>query len=185
MTIYAKIITLAAILVALAVGAQAQTPEIDALRARGVPGDVEAQVTLGLMYFFGDGVPQDYAEAVRWLRQAADQEHANAQYNLGVMYAEGRGVPQDEAEAVRWYRLAAAQGLAGAQFNLGFMYFEGTRCAAGRRRSGLLVPSGGCAGVRQGAVQPRVDVRQRTRRPAGLRASPHVDQPRGITNDRR
>ena len=34
MTIYAKIITLAAVLVALAVGAQAQTPEIDALRAR-------------------------------------------------------------------------------------------------------------------------------------------------------
>ena len=33
MTIYAKIIILAAVLVALAVGTQAQTPEIDALRA--------------------------------------------------------------------------------------------------------------------------------------------------------
>ena len=41
MTIYAKIITLAATLVALASGAplQAQTPEIDALRTRAEQGD--------------------------------------------------------------------------------------------------------------------------------------------------
>ena len=43
MTIYAKIITLAAVLVALAVGAQAQTPEIDALRARAEQRDAETQ----------------------------------------------------------------------------------------------------------------------------------------------
>ena len=39
MTIYAKIVTLAAVLVALAVGGQAQTPEIDALRTRAEQGD--------------------------------------------------------------------------------------------------------------------------------------------------
>ena len=47
MTIYVKIITLAAILVALASGAQAQTPEIDARRARAEQGDVDAQYNLG------------------------------------------------------------------------------------------------------------------------------------------
>ena len=72
MTIYAKIITLTAVLVALAVGAQAQTPEIDALRARGAQGDVEAQFNLGLRYANGEGVPQDDAEAVRWYRLAVD-----------------------------------------------------------------------------------------------------------------
>jgi TPR repeat protein len=53
MTIYVKIITLAAILVALASGAQAQTPEIDALRARAEAGDAEDQHLLGLMYASG------------------------------------------------------------------------------------------------------------------------------------
>ena len=68
-------------------------------------GDAIAQYNLGLMYAYGEGVPEDDAEAVRWYRLAADQGHAGAQYNLGVMYANGRGVPEDDAEAVRWYRL--------------------------------------------------------------------------------
>ena len=71
MTLYARIITLAAVLVALAVGAQAQTPEIDALRARAEQGDASAQFNLGVRYADGEGVPQDDAEAVRWYRLAA------------------------------------------------------------------------------------------------------------------
>ena len=111
MTIYAKIITLTAVLVALASGAplQAQTPEIDALRARAEAGDAEAQVDLGVMYFVGDGVPQDYAEAVRWYRLAADQGHARAQFKLGFMYATGDGVPQDGVQAHMWFNLAASR----------------------------------------------------------------------------
>ena len=62
-----------AVLVALAVGAQAQTPEIDALRARGAQGDVEAQFNLGLRSANGEGVPQDYAEALLWYWLAAVQ----------------------------------------------------------------------------------------------------------------
>jgi TPR repeat protein len=55
------------------------------------------------MFSQGRGVPQDYAEAVRWYRKAADQGYAKAQYNLGNMYWYGRGVPQDSAQAERWY----------------------------------------------------------------------------------
>ena len=88
MTIYAKIITLAAVLVALAVGAplQAQTPEIDALRARAEEGVASAQFSLGFRYNTGQGVPQDYVEAARWYRLAADQGYASAQANLGGIY---------------------------------------------------------------------------------------------------
>ena len=95
----------AAVLVALAVGApvQAQTPEIAALRARAEAGDAEAQYDLGVMYASGEGVPQDYAEAVRWYRLAAEQGDAGAQSFLGAMYHDCIGVPQDYAEAVRWY----------------------------------------------------------------------------------
>jgi TPR repeat protein len=47
------------------------------------------------MYETGQGVPQDYAEAVKWCRMAVEQGHARAQNNLGIMYGTGRGVPQD------------------------------------------------------------------------------------------
>ena len=109
MTIYAKIITLTAVLVALAVGAQAQTPEIDALRARAQQGDPVAQVNLGLRYGTGEGVLQDDAEAVRWFRLAAEQGEANAQHNLGGMYGEGRGVVQDYVQAHMWRNVAASR----------------------------------------------------------------------------
>jgi uncharacterized protein len=41
------------------------------------------------MYDNGNGVVQDYAEAVKWYRLAAEQGNAQAQYNLGLMYANG------------------------------------------------------------------------------------------------
>ncbi len=91
----------------------------------GSGGDASARFNLGLMYSNGQGVPQDYTEAVKWYGKAADQGDASAQYNLGLMCALGQGVPQDHAEAAKWYRKAADQGDASAQFNLGLMYGMG------------------------------------------------------------
>ena len=67
-----------------------------------------AQSNLGVMYANGQGVPQDYAEAVKWYRKAAEQGDAAAQYNLGLMYANGQGVPQDYVQAYKWISIAAA-----------------------------------------------------------------------------
>ena len=36
-------------------------------------GDAVAQHNLGVLYRNGQGVPQDYAEALKWYRQAAEQ----------------------------------------------------------------------------------------------------------------
>ncbi|WP_442879021.1 tetratricopeptide repeat protein, partial [Chryseobacterium sp.] len=47
------------------------------------------------MYRDGDGVKQDYAEAVKWCVKAAEQGDAYAQYLLGDMYRDGHGVKQD------------------------------------------------------------------------------------------
>jgi TPR repeat protein len=77
------------------------------------------------MYLNGQGVPQDYAEALKWLRLAANQGFAEAQDGLGRMYEHGQGVPKDDAEAAKWIRLAANQGDAGAQVGLGGMYVAG------------------------------------------------------------
>ncbi|WP_352811818.1 SEL1-like repeat protein [Mesorhizobium sp. M0293] len=45
----------------------------------------QAQRNLGISYHDGRGVPQDHAEAAKWLRLAADQGWADAQYDLGVI----------------------------------------------------------------------------------------------------
>ena len=62
------------------------------------------------MYNKGDGVPQDYGEAVKWYRLSAEQGLAQAQHNLGGMYVLGDGVAQDYVRAHMWFNLAAAQG---------------------------------------------------------------------------
>ena len=72
-------------------------------------GHAEAQTTLGLMYEYGQGVPQDYTEAVKWFRKAAEQGDTGAQHSLGFMYFLGRGVPQDYVQAYTWYTLAASR----------------------------------------------------------------------------
>ena len=55
-------------------------------------GYAKAQFNLGLIYYNGQGVRQDYTQAVQWYRKAAEQGDAKAQYNLGVMYDNGQGV---------------------------------------------------------------------------------------------
>src|SRR4051794_22798315 len=67
-------------------------------------GDQVAQYILGLLYRNGRGVPQDYAEAMRWFRKAADQGNAWAQNSIGYLYQNGWGTPRDYAEAMRWYQ---------------------------------------------------------------------------------
>ena len=111
MTHYLRFVTVAAVLITLAlcVPVEAQTPEIDALRARAAQGEAEAQYDLGVMYANGLGVPEDDAEAVRWYRLAAEQGLGQAQINLAIMYENGKGVPQDYVQAHIWYNLAASR----------------------------------------------------------------------------
>ena len=54
-------------------------------------------------------IGQDYAEAVKWYRKAAEQGFAGAQLNLGLCYYNGDGVERDYDEAMKWIRKAAEQ----------------------------------------------------------------------------
>jgi TPR repeat protein len=63
------------------------------IRKLAEQGVADAQYRLGLIYYSGRGVPQDYKEAVRWHRKAAEQGYAKAQHELGRMYNIGYGVP--------------------------------------------------------------------------------------------
>jgi TPR repeat protein len=46
--------------------------------ARGDQREAIAQYNLGVMYGKGQGVPRDYAEAIKWFREAAEQGKAGS-----------------------------------------------------------------------------------------------------------
>ena len=62
------------------------------------------------MYKSGQGVEQDFKEAVKWYRKAADQGYASAQLSLGRMYESGDGVLKDDVIAYAWYNITAVNG---------------------------------------------------------------------------
>jgi TPR repeat protein len=55
-------------------------------------------------------VTADDAQAMHYLKLAADQGYSRAAQALGTMYANGRGAPQDYSEAFVWFQIAAARG---------------------------------------------------------------------------
>ena len=95
------------------------------MRTAAEEGDAQAQCYLGVCFQNGQGVPQDYHEAVKWFRKSAEQNDPVAQCYLGVCYWMGQGVPQEFGEAAQWLREAAEQDDPAAQFNLGMLYETG------------------------------------------------------------
>ena len=92
------------------------------VRMEAENGGAEAQFRLAIMYEQGQGVRQDYSQAVYWYRKAAQQGETGAQHNLGLMYYAGRGVVQSFDQAVKWWKKAADQGEWASQYNLAVMY---------------------------------------------------------------
>lgn len=68
---------------------------------------------------------EDFDEAAKWLRKAAEQGNAKAQNELGHLYQLGDGVRRDLREAAKWFRLSAEQNNDGGQFLLGLCYEKG------------------------------------------------------------
>jgi len=68
-----------------------------------------AQVWMGISYFKGQGVAQDYETAVQWYLKAAAQGHSGAQKLLGDCYKNGHGVPRDFVKAAECYHKVAVK----------------------------------------------------------------------------
>ena len=100
-------------------GRVAVVPPVANTRDLAEGGDAEAQFALGLQCTEVGVASADSAQAVRWFRRAAEQDHPSAQLKLGLMLAVGDGVARDDEQALGWIRKAAEGGDAGAQFNLG------------------------------------------------------------------
>ena len=99
--------------------------ECEDLIKKAMEGDAVAQNRLGVRYYDGKGVEQNYEEAIKWFRKSAERGNDWGQYNLANCYYNGKGVSQDYVEAVKWYRKSAEQGNSSAQNRLGVCYYKG------------------------------------------------------------
>ena len=76
-------------------------------KKHALTGDCNAQNNLGFCYENGLGVKQDYYEAAKFYRLAAEQGLYIAINNIGFLYKNGLGVLQDFEEAFKCFKLAA------------------------------------------------------------------------------
>lgn len=88
-------------------------------------GDARAEFNLGVSYYYGNGVKQDYAEALKWYQKAAEHGNERAQYNLASLYADGLGTTRDAAKAAQWYAKAAEKGDVASHLALARIYSYG------------------------------------------------------------
>ena len=88
----------------------AQTSSFSETERMAKQGDAGAQYKLGFMYDYGQGVRQDYAQAIYWYRKAAELGNEKAQYSLGAMYHNGERVRQDMSIAKEWFGKSCDNG---------------------------------------------------------------------------
>jgi uncharacterized protein len=114
----------------------------DAMRAltdAAGSGEPRAALDLGIAYDTGQGVGQDFAQALAWFEIAAQLGNADASYRVGAMYEIGRGVAADHAIAAGYYARAAALGNKLAQYRLGLLYKTGDGMPRNQRLASLLL----------------------------------------------
>ena len=70
-------------------------------------GHAGALYSIGVMYNEGRGVPQNYAEAIKYYRKAIEKGDVGARYNLAVMYFNGEGESQNYVKAYANLQVAA------------------------------------------------------------------------------
>lgn len=91
------------------------------LLAEAHEGNAAAQFLIGVMCENGQGLSENYGEANKWYRKAAEQGDDDAQFALGNAHNGGiLGTTYYKAE--EWYLKAAGQGHVEAQFELGKLY---------------------------------------------------------------
>ena len=103
----------------------AENDEFNETQRLAREGDSSAQFDLGLMYYKGQGVGQDFSEAMKWFKMAAEHGIPEAQFNLGIMYSDEKATWHSYTEAMKWFQKAARQDFTRAQYNIGVMYIRG------------------------------------------------------------
>lgn len=102
---------------------------VSLLRPLADRGDSIAQLKLGLLHYYGYGVPEDEYAAVQWLQRSAAQGNLDAMYHIGNILTFAANTAKLSADAdvdaVKWYFEAARAGHSDAQYALGLMFLAG------------------------------------------------------------
>jgi len=109
-TISSSIILLICVLPFTAYSNKKADLRFNELKLAAAEGDADTQYELAELYAEGDGVEQNWVEAVKWYRKAAEQGHDLAQFKVGLSYQNGKGVPQSDTEAYVWLNISAENG---------------------------------------------------------------------------
>lgn len=80
------------------------------IMAEARKGDARAQNDVGLWYYVGRHVDQDYKEALQWWSRSAKQDFAPAIGNMALCYQTGNGIERDSLKAVKLYQKSLEKG---------------------------------------------------------------------------
>ena len=82
----------------------------------------EHYFTVGVWYYYGQGVDYNPCKALYWFKKGAEEGSAASMYYIAVIYDNGEGVTQDVNEAYRWFLKAARKGDVMSYHYLGTYY---------------------------------------------------------------
>ncbi len=74
-------------------------------------GNTRAMIAIGMLYFDGKAVAQDYRQAMQWFIEAFDKGDANVYNIIGVMYRDGLGVASNRKIAYDLFLIPQLAGL--------------------------------------------------------------------------
>jgi TPR repeat protein len=86
-----------------------------------------ARYHFAMLLIDGNGIAQDVARAIPFLRYASDHDCGVATNQLARMRQLGLGLARDDATAVRLYQAAGSSGVGAAAFDLAGGYAAGRR----------------------------------------------------------
>ena len=120
----------------------------------------QSQLEIGLCYYYGQGVEQDFHAAYEWLKKAVDNNNVDAQYYLGALYLDGEGVKKDIKTAVDLMLSSADSGNASAKAVLSYCYCYGIGVKTDYKISRELLEASRDKKLETGAKNMLEDVKQ-------------------------
>lgn len=106
---------------------ESEETALQKLTREAAEGNLNAQLTLGYVYLYGDSsiqADQDYEQAFKYYEMAANQNDNVAINNLGSLYYSGIGTSRDILKATQMFSKAAELGNTEAMVNLAFIYIS-------------------------------------------------------------
>jgi TPR repeat protein len=98
-------------------------------------GDGGAQLQVAGFYLEGTGTEPSIAEAVKWLKAAAEGGNADAQVRLGGLLLQSKEAAGDPMQAAALFQQAATRGNVDGEYNLGVCYRLGLGVPVDRDRA--------------------------------------------------